>query len=183
MLSTGGPFDPARRDRIPLVCRRGRKGVYAVVKSALHRAGTAGFSSASWPDTSPTCSPSSSRLPRAIPPSADVRVVSPGLRASALRAVCEAERWSYLGTATNDVSLAQSGGLPACGATCWPASARSAAMRRFPAAGRWNCPADRGHDRLAGRPRFVRPAVRRSSRAVDGEAGAVPRQGRYRLVG
>jgi hypothetical protein len=43
----------------------------------------------------------------ALVPEADVCLVSPGKRDEALAALCAAEGWSYLATATNDVSLAQ----------------------------------------------------------------------------
>jgi hypothetical protein len=52
-----------------------------------------------WPLTMP-------RFKRALPP-ADVCLVSPGMRSDALADLCRAEGWSYLSTATNDVSLAQ----------------------------------------------------------------------------
>jgi hypothetical protein len=44
---------------------------------------------------------------KAALPKADVCIVSPGLRHDALSDLCRREGWSYLGTATNDVSLAQ----------------------------------------------------------------------------
>jgi hypothetical protein len=43
----------------------------------------------------------------AVMPEADVCLVSPGKRDEALSALCASEAWSYLATATNDVSLAQ----------------------------------------------------------------------------
>jgi hypothetical protein len=46
------------------------------------------------------------RLKAALP-GADVCLVSPGLRNVELSDLCRREGWSYLGTATNDVSLAQ----------------------------------------------------------------------------
>jgi hypothetical protein len=59
----------------------------------------AGYKRELWPLVFP-------RLKAALP-EADVCVVSPGLRDDALAEVCRREGWSYLGTATNDVSLAQ----------------------------------------------------------------------------
>jgi hypothetical protein len=44
---------------------------------------------------------------KAALPEADVCLVSPGLRNEALAELCRREGWSYLATATNDVSLAQ----------------------------------------------------------------------------
>ena len=48
------------------------------------------------------------RLVRAVPQMSDVCIVTPGIRdCAASRALCRQQGWSYLGTATNDVSLAQ----------------------------------------------------------------------------
>jgi hypothetical protein len=44
---------------------------------------------------------------RAALPEADVCLISPGLRHAGLADLCRQEGWSYLGTATNDVALAQ----------------------------------------------------------------------------
>lgn len=59
----------------------------------------AGYKEELWPLVFP-------RLKAALP-DADVCLVSPGLRHEALSALCAREGWSYLSTATNDVSLAQ----------------------------------------------------------------------------
>ena len=59
----------------------------------------AGYKRELWPLVFP-------RLKAALP-EADVCLVSPGLRDEALSDLCRREGWSYLGTATNDVSLAQ----------------------------------------------------------------------------
>jgi hypothetical protein len=59
----------------------------------------AGYKPELWPLVFP-------RLKAAIP-EADVCLVSPGLRSEELSDLCRREGWSYLSTATNDVSLAQ----------------------------------------------------------------------------
>jgi hypothetical protein len=59
----------------------------------------AGFKPALWDHVLP-------RLARALP-DADVCIVTPGLVLEELRSHCRRNSWSYLGTATNDASLAQ----------------------------------------------------------------------------
>ena len=59
----------------------------------------AGYKQDLWPLVFP-------RLKAALP-EADVCLISPGLRNEALADICRREGWSYLSTATNDVSLAQ----------------------------------------------------------------------------
>jgi hypothetical protein len=78
-------------DRITFDDRRSGARVLVVV--------LAGYKPELWPLVFP-------RLKVAIP-EADVCIVSPGLRSESLSDLCRREGWSYLRTATNDVSLAQ----------------------------------------------------------------------------
>jgi hypothetical protein len=78
-------------DRITFEDRRNGARVLVVI--------LAGYKPELWPIVFP-------RLKAAMP-EADVCIVSPGLRSGALSDLCCLEGWSYLRTATNDVSLAQ----------------------------------------------------------------------------
>lgn len=62
----------------------------------------AGYKQDLWPLVMPRFKAALAQMP-----DADVCLVSPGKRDTALASLCAAEGWSYLATATNDVSLAQ----------------------------------------------------------------------------